>query len=81
MKTKETFIVIKQDESKSILDDFVTYALAFLLIYVGVYFDSTAMQWLGVMAFVLHCINAKPAGWFEFETLSDARKFLENREG
>ena len=59
--TKEaTKIVIIGVESvyASIAKDVATFGLAFVLIWVGIYLQSSAMQWFGFIAACIHAVSA-----------------------
>jgi len=50
-------IIIKETWQESLISDFITFIMAFLLIGVGVYFVSPAMQWVGFIVFIIFVLT------------------------
>jgi hypothetical protein len=81
--TKQTreIILVKETPLKSWVRDASTFALFVSMIGVGVYLDSTALQWIGaIIAFITIMARATWVKESHTYTISEARKRLDEIE-
>lgn len=60
MKSPEV-ILIRESWADSLISDFTSFALALVLIGIGVWLQSSAMQWLGFVLFAI-CLCTRATG-------------------
>jgi len=70
-------IILRENLLESILKDFVTFGLLFLLTLYGIWTGSGALQWMGGIAWILYILSRTTTKQM---TIDEARAYLDKLE-
>ena len=81
MKDEKVVIIIHESFMESLKSDMITFGSTFLLIYLGILLESSAMQWLGALFAMIGILVRFSGKSKELRmTIAEARKRLDELE-